>query len=272
MNILEDRRSELISKGRSGAKEKSDNRSRFEKRIKSRVASNVRNYNKIDMNKLFKQGILDINIEVHGETDDYIVGISFGGFLDELHRQLRNAALFDLRSVIRALINSFNGDNVYLRCNCGDFRFRQAYWMSRNDIILGEKENRPSNITNPHNTLGPGCKHIMLVLSNQNWIMKVASVIVNYVKYMEKHYQKMYSDIIYPAIYEKKYEEPVQLGMFDTDELVDKEQSQPDVDVANIEARRRGRFTSGNPYRFTSRPNPAQQSLDVDSQEVEDGK
>jgi hypothetical protein len=37
------------------------------------------------MNKLFKDNILDVNVEVTGETDTYIVTMSFGGFLDLLH-------------------------------------------------------------------------------------------------------------------------------------------------------------------------------------------
>lgn len=410
MRILEDKRSEFISKGKAGAKEKTDNKSRFEKRLKSRVANNVRNYNKLDMNKLFKQGILDVDVDVHGETGDYVVGVSFGGFIDNLREQLRDdTVLPDLKDVIKALVKTFNGDNVYLRCtclhpdtrirltdgttptvrelldrfnrgellytlsldendiisnkiikvwqtgtveefirvtldngafidttsnhlyllsdntyriasylkpgdvlasiefkskanqrrtdrvitsvesltveatpiydvkventpnflagagvilhNCDDFKYRHAYWMSKHDLILGDREDRPSDITNPSNNLGPGCKHIMLVLSNHNWLLKVASTITNYIKYMENHYNKMYADIIYPALYNKKYEKPVQLNVFDKDNLTDKQSSKQDIDASNIEASRRGQFKPGNPYRFNPRPNSSQDSF-----------
>ena len=34
------------------------------------------------MNKLFKENILDVNVPVKGETDNYLVKITVGGFLD----------------------------------------------------------------------------------------------------------------------------------------------------------------------------------------------
>lgn len=271
-NLIEDRRSQLISRGRSAQREK-DGKTRYQKRVKSRISKSTREFNQLDMNKLFKQGILDINIPVHGETDDYVVSISFGGFLDDLERQLKtNRDVLDLRIIIRALINSFNGDNVYLRCGCSDFRFRQSYWMSRDDVILGQKETIPSRITNPNNTLGPGCKHIMLVLSNHNWIIKVASVIMNYIKYIEVHKPSLYADIIYPAIYGKKYEGPVQTSFLDDDnKLADKESSKSELDQSNIEARKRGQFTAGNEYRFRpSTTSPGQLIIpEEDSEDVQ---
>ena len=112
-------------------------------------------------------------------------------------------------------MNSFNSDNVYIRCNCPDFQYRHAFWASKNNIIVGDKETRPSDKTNPNNKLGSGCKHIMLVISNTSWIIKLGSVVHNYYNYMEKHYKKMWADVIYPAIWDKKYEEPIQLSLDD---------------------------------------------------------
>jgi len=34
------------------------------------------------MNKFFKDNILNVNIQVKGETNDYLVRMSFGGILD----------------------------------------------------------------------------------------------------------------------------------------------------------------------------------------------
>ena len=56
-------------------------------------------------------------------------------------------------------------------------------------------------MTNPNDTLGVGCKHIMLVLSNTSWCIKLASVIHNYINYMKSHYEKLYADIIYICVY-----------------------------------------------------------------------
>lgn len=150
-----------------------------------------------------------------------------------------------LRIVIRALLNSFNSDNVYIRCSCPDFQYRHAFWASKNNIIVGDKETRPSDKTNPNNKLGSGCKHIMLVISNTSWIIKLGSVVYNYYNYMEKHYKKMWADIIYPAVWDKKYEEPVQLDLdtYDKDAL---DTDTSTIDKSNIEAKDRGKFKKGN--------------------------
>ena len=85
------------------------------------------------MNKLFKDNILTVNIEVIGETDTYIVRISFGGFLDLLQEELsRNNDVLELKVIIRALLTGFNRDNVYIGCNCPDFRYRYSYFATRN--------------------------------------------------------------------------------------------------------------------------------------------
>lgn len=261
MNILEDRRSELVSRSKR-AKQERDGKTRYQKRVKSRVVSSNRQYNEIDMNKLFKQGILDLTIHVIGETDNYDVKIKFGGFLDNLHDYLKRTEVFDLRSVARALINSFNREDVYVHCNCPDARYRQSYFQTVNKINSGEPELRPSKITNPDDKLGAGCKHVMLVLANTSWIIKVASVIVNYVKYMENHKQDLYSRVIYPAIYEREYTEPVQQSMFDKEE-------EQDVDKANEFARKKTQFKPGNETRFKKQDKDleGQEEIELDDNE-----
>lgn len=142
-NILnEDSRQQLISKAKKGKnyKDQSKGKNRYERRLKSVISNSTKEYNEIDMTKLFTKGILDINVPVHGETDDYIVKISFGRFLDILQRYVtNNNDDFALRFVIKALIEAFNQDNVYIHCTCDDWRFRMAFWATKNDINSGEK-------------------------------------------------------------------------------------------------------------------------------------
>ena len=116
--LNEDRRSELISKGKSGEREKGDGKTRFEKRVKSKVANTVREYNQINMNSVFKDGILTVLIPVIGETSNYKVKIKFGGFLDILRRETKRLSKVDLRTIVRALLDSFNQDDVYISCSC----------------------------------------------------------------------------------------------------------------------------------------------------------
>ena len=66
-----------------------------------------------------------MDLEVIGETDTYTVTVSFGGFLDNLKDELKRVNnKLDLRVVIKALVRSFNSDNLYVRCSCPDFKYR----------------------------------------------------------------------------------------------------------------------------------------------------
>lgn len=254
ISLCEASRTNLIAQSKKSEK----GYQRFKQRVKSRFATTVKEYNEIDMNKLFKQDVLTVNIHVKGETDDYTVKISFGGFLELLHDQLIREP-FNLKAVTRALINGFNRDDVYIHCSCPDAKYRFAYWQTKLKTGSGDPETRPAKITNPNNTLGSSCKHVLLVLSNTKWLLKVASTIYNYVNYMEKHYERLYTTVIYPAIYQKEYEEPFQLGLFDDDEL---ETDRETVDKSNVYAKTKNQFKPGNPYRAQPGKDNRQISLD----------
>ena len=255
--LREDSRTKLLAKSKQSDK----GFQRFKRRVKSRVANTVKQYNAIDMNKLFKDDILTVDVQVKGETDTYTVKISFGGFLELLYDQLKVTKEFNLKAVTRALINGFNRDDVYIHCSCPDWQYRYAYFATKNDINSGDAETRPSDITNPDDALGAACKHVLLVLSNTSWLLKVASVIHNYVNYMEKHYERLYQRIIYPAIWKKEYEEPVQLSLFDDEE--DQLETDTDtIDKSNIHAKTKNQFKQGNDYRFRPGPDKNQVSID----------
>lgn len=251
-NLVEAKRAELLNKSKSADNYTSDlskGKNRYERRLHSKVKKSVKELNSIDMNKLFKNGILDVNLKVQGETDEYTVSLSFSNFLNDLHDQInKGTGKLELRFIIRALLTAFNHNDVYIHCTCPDFTYRFAYWLTINDInyVKGEQPSNGKKIANPNDTKGRGCKHILLVLANTSWLTRLASVIYNYVNYMEKHYQQMYADIIYPAIYEREFEE-VQMDMFSTDELsTDKDT----IDTSNKWARTKTQFKPGNEYRF----------------------
>ena len=267
MFLSEDTRNQILAQSKKGKKER-DGKTRFQKRVNSKFSSSTRDYNRIDMNQLFKNNILTVGINIKGETDDYIVKIKFGGFLDILQDSVAKIGKLDLRTVIRALVTAFSRDDVYIHCSCPDFQYRFSYWATVNELTSGEAENRPADITNPNNDLGAGCKHIMLVLSNTSWIIKVGSVINNYINYMEKHYEKLYAEIIYPAVYGKKYEEPVQLDI-DTLDKHDLDTDQDTIDTTNTWGKDRGKFKQGNPYRFQkkdNRPVVGQETIDFEDE------
>ena len=261
MSILyEDKRSQLIARSKRSKREKIDGKTRFEKRVKSRVASSNRQYNSIDMNKFFKNHILTVDIPVTGETDNYIVKVTFGGIMDNIQRRVaQNNDNFDVKTIIRSMIDCFNSEDIYTWCSCPDYRYRMAYWSSKNGTNSGPNEERPSNITNPNDELGPGCKHVMLVLNNNSWIMKVATVIYNYTNYVKDHFEQQYADIIYPAIYGKPYEDNVQLQL-EPDET-------PDIDDANKYARTKNRWTSDTAPRWVRSKNDDENQIEFEDEE-----
>ena len=265
LQLHEESRKKLLSK----SKQSNKGFQRFKRRVKSRVANTVKQYNAIDMNKLFKDDILTTDVQVKGETDTYVVKISFGGFLELLYDQLKVTNEFNLKAVTRALINGFNRDDVYIHCSCPDWQYRFAYFATKNNINSGDAENRPSDTTNPNDVLGSACKHVLLVLSNTSWLLKVASVIHNYVNYMEKHHERLYQKIIYPAIWKKEYEEPKQLSLFDDeDELATDTDT---IDTSNVYARTKNQFKKGNTsgIRFISNRDDPQLTIDDISKQQE---
>ena len=197
--LTEESRNELFNKSRSSP----EGIKRYKARLKQRVIATPQQFNDIDMNKLFTQNILTVDLDVQGEHDKYTVRVSFGGFLDILHDQIEKSPtkVADLRMITRALITGFSRGDVYIHCTCPDFKYRYAYFSTKNGYNSGAPENVPSDETNPHDELGSCCKHALCVLSNTSWLMKVASVINRYIKYMAQHQPKLYAEVIEPAVY-----------------------------------------------------------------------
>lgn len=243
--LLELNRGQLITKSKKSDnyKDQSKGKNRWDRRTKSRIDTQVAQYNKINMNDFFKDDELKVGINVHGETNDYTVLIRYKGVLRELQEQVkRNNNKLEFKCVLIALQRIFNSENVFVSCTCPDFRYRQAYYATKDGYNSGIPEIRPSDITNPNDTKGAGCKHINLILSNIDWIMKVASVINNYIHYMEEHMQRKYADLMFPKIYGIPYNKAVQLNLFDQDnELYSSEE---DIKLSNKYGRDRTKFRS----------------------------
>jgi len=161
--------------------------------------------------------------------------------------------------------------------NCPDQQYRMRYWAGKNGYGT-QYEPRPSDITNPNDTKGAGCKHTMLVISRLDWMMKVGSVINNYIKYCQEHLQKSYADYIFPKIYGMKYDKAIQMGLFDTGLLPSDQQTLSDITAQQQKQRdEKGRFVAGNEYRFTKEnpedkgivPDDKQQQFQMNATETE---
>ena len=185
-------RNQLIAQSRNVGRYKDTSRgaTRMERKKYSKVANAVKSYNEINMNDLWKSDILQVKIPIVGETDEYTVTIKLEGVVAELQKNIKNNQnKFEFRTIIQALTKVFNTSDVYVKCKCPDFKYRFAHWNIVNNVSVDDSSQDPGpgkGITNPNDDKGRGCKHILLVLSNGSWMMKVASVIVNYCHFLSE--------------------------------------------------------------------------------------
>ena len=195
------------------------------------------------MNALFKGDLMNFIIPVHGETSDYSVEVLFDGICTRLREELkRNNYRIEYKIVYRAIVNAINSGDVLVGCSCPDWKYRQAYQGTRGQYNAGKPELRPANITNPNDTKGAGCKHVMHVLGNLDWAMKLATCINNYIHYIMDHKPELFQNIIWPAISGLSYDQGQDDGYFkdlantmqtnDEGNLEDSE-GMVDIEVAN---------------------------------------
>ena len=287
VELLETKRKELTQSGKNSSNYAANNqhkgKNRYARRVHSSVMNSVAEFNKINMDKFFKQGILDVSIKVRGETDNYLVKLSFGGIIDSLRDQIKKSNdKFDLRVIVRALIDCFNTKDVYIHCSCPDWCYRFSYWSSYGDLSSdpevdsktskGTANYEPKHKwTNNDMEMGFACKHVLLVLSNNSWLWKVASVIYNYVNYIKTNRERLYADFIYPALYDREYEKDVQLDLnlngTDDDEL---ETDSDTLDTSNKWARTKNLFKKGNTQGIRFAPRERTKQLDFDSLDNEE--
>lgn len=74
--------------------------------------------------------------------------------------------------------NNFYVDAGVILHNC----YRYAYVATQHGYKYGKPENRPSRITNPNDNKGAMCKHLTMLLANKRWMVKLASIVNDFVK------------------------------------------------------------------------------------------
>lgn len=217
--INEATRHQLINRSKNADKTKSYGTTRYERRNMQHVYDSVKSFNKIDMNALFKANLLSFFIPVQGETDNYEVEVLFDGILDAINRELKNNSWnLEYKVIYRAIIDAINKQDIYVSCTCADWKYRMAYWSSKGRFNSGHPQIVPARITNPNNSKGAGCKHVMKVLADLDWALKLASCVYNYTVYMEEHYPDKYYNVIFPALYAVSYQRAIDQGLIEPPE------------------------------------------------------
>ena len=247
--LTEDTRTLLVSKSRSVGpyKDQIRGKNRFERKKHSQIAKTVKQYNKIDMNQLFKQDILEVAIPVTGETDNYTVNVRMEGIVAEIARNIKNNKnKLEYRTIVQSITKIFNTANIFVKCSCPDYKYRFAHWNIVNNVSVDDSSKDPGpgkGIRNPNDDKGRGCKHVLLVLANGDWVMKVASVINNYIHYAEEKLQPAFLKLIFPKLYGVAFEDAAENNLLPDD--FELETSTDIIDVINDYGRNRGKYAPG---------------------------
>lgn len=248
--LHEDTRIVLVNKSKSVGPYKNQMRgkNRFERKKHSQIAKTVKQYNKIDMNKVFKEDILEVSIPVTGETDNYTVNIRLEGVVAEIAKNIKNNKnQLEFRTVVQSITKVFNSSNVWVRCSCPDYKYRFAHWNIVNRVSVDDTSKDPGpgkGIANPKDDKGRGCKHVLLCLANGDWVMKVSSVINNYIHYAEEKLQKPFLKLIFPKLYGVPYDEAIDNNLLPNDFELDSSESI--IDAINDWGKNRGKMQKGS--------------------------
>ena len=274
LKLKEDTRAAQINKSRSAGpyKDQTYGKNRFERRLKSKIANTVDQYNKIDMNDLFKRDILTVSIPVIGETNQYLVTIRFNGVITELQRELKlNKNKFEYKLILQSLAKIFSSTDVFTKCTCEDFKYNFAHWNIVTNVSVDDHSKDPGpgrGVANPNNDKGKGCKHILLVLSNGDWLMKVASVINNYVHYMSDTHRKLFLKMIFPKLYGITEDQIVNQDLLDEeteDTILDS--SEDIINLINEYGKNRGKIKKGSNRNTASTINGPEETDETDEED-----
>ena len=268
LKLDEATRTQLVAQSRNVGqyKDTSRGKTRFERKKFSKIANSVKAYNAIDMNDLFKKDLLQVNIPVVGETDEYTVTIKIDGVVAEIQKHIKNNGnKFEYKTVIQALTKVFNTTDVYVRCRCDDFKYRFAHWNIVKNVSVDDSSQDPGpgkGIANPNDDKGRGCKHILLVLSNGAWMMKVASTICNYCHFLSEKKPEAFLKLVFPKLYGVAADEAAENGIVEDNE--DLETGKDLIDIVNDWARTRGRFQKGSNKNPVSKTGPNDKKVQAD--------
>ena len=166
----------LLEKGRTDLlrKTKTQSKARWDKRM---------NYKNFTIKNVDITDLLDKDkVVVIFEVGDYTDTIAFSNILLNLREIVKNdprhIVKFDW--VIKACQKALDQADIYVHCTCADFKYRFAYVGTKNNYKYGKKEMRPADIRNPRDDIGAFCKHLAAILSNKNWVNKVATRVTDW--------------------------------------------------------------------------------------------
>ncbi len=263
ISLREDTRNTLVNKSKNvdGYKNTKFGKNRWERKRLSKVANKVKMFNDLDMNMFVKQDTLLVNVPVQGETNEYTVTLRMEGVMTEIQKSVKgNNNKFEYKNVVQALVKVFNSADIKIKCTCDDFKYNYAHNLivNNNSVDDTSKDPGPGHTGKVMQMKGQGCKHILLVLSNQDWIMKLASTVSNYIKFLAANKKDLFMKIIFPKLYGVDKDKAIENNLIQDEETL--ETSKDIIDTINKWAVEKGRFKKG------SNKNTAAKDIDLEKE------
>lgn len=193
-------------------------------RFKKRVYYHPKDFRGVNIKRFFENDEVVFTTEV---DNGHEVIIKFEGALSALKDRLsQTGKLCTLRDMIVALSRAIDDDyDIKVRCSCPDFTYRFAYWATIGEYIYGSGQMEiPKYDRTNKDGKGSTCKHLLALLSNKQWLIKLASVLNNYVRLNKEQ--------TYDYLYESPPEDdvdPRQVSMFDDEPSDNKEDATDDT-------------------------------------------
>lgn len=171
----------LLEKGRTDllSKTKAQSKARWNKRL------NYKNFTikNVDIKDLLEKDRVVVTFDVADYTDT----ISFTHILLNLRELVKKDPKHIIKFdwVIKACQKALDQSDIMVNCSCADFKYRYSYVSTKNTYKYGKKEMRPADIRNPDDNIGSFCKHLTAILSNKNWVNKVATKVTDWLNMLD---------------------------------------------------------------------------------------
>ena len=167
--LLEKNRQELLSKQKRETPE----------RVERAGAYSVSQIN-IDPTALLSDWLV-ITTNISGNSHTYTDSIAFKNVMTDLIEiaKVDSKHYVNSKLIIRSIKRSLDKQDIYISCDCDDFKFRYDYWATQGKFKWGKLQNsNGKGIRNPHNDMGCMCKHLYALLRSNNFLDKVSDKIM----------------------------------------------------------------------------------------------
>lgn len=174
--LLEIRRQQIVDKSKNQSQKSKE---RFKKRTHYQGNLMIRD---INLDRFFSDDLIVATAKV----GDYFATVAFQGVLSrilDLVKGSKNHTLVQ-KLIIKAVSQVIDDSDLLINCDCDDFKYRFAYWATTYGYKWGKQQNQPPKYkrTNMDDISGSCCKHLLAVLSNKNWVNRIAIAITDYVE------------------------------------------------------------------------------------------